>query len=72
MSIQFLPISPTDPNNYNVSINDIIVGTFQWQKGMGRPQDKKAIVHSRHGPVAIVPAEKEAIEWFIKKEQEQL
>ncbi len=72
MNVQFVPITKTEQNHFNVVIDNVKVGTFSWQLQITREGPKKmAIVHSRHGGSPLLCGnEEQAVKWLLKKEDE--
>lgn len=74
MSVQFRPITPTNSTFYDVLINGRVVGTFEWSLRVSNPPSKVGIVHwigeSDGDMPCVVPDERGAVAWLLKREGE--
>ena len=63
--VKFIPLKPTSQDDFNITINGTIVGTFFWKRGP-KPNEKRAIVRDLQENILLCSNENEAINWIIK------
>lgn len=65
-TVSFEPLNPHNPDDVNVLLNGVPIGTLYIKRNQPKPGDIMLIVHDLEGNTFICPQDTQAVQWLVK------